>query len=164
MGRPSGLVCFRCSCWNRWRGSMLPPDPVSILMQTEVVPLLLALAGSFDDCVCFTALLGTDVVNDHLLWVHVSYCSTVHCSNEQVLVWGFLLCFGFGSLWLSPLFMIFEMGWTTGCLWTSGVAALAFHLPVTLFPTTFACRVMGRAVVSTRRVLIGAVGAQCIGC
>ena len=26
---------------------MLPPDPVSILTQTEVVPLLLALAGSF---------------------------------------------------------------------------------------------------------------------
>ena len=47
MGRPSGLVCFGCSCWNRWRGSMLPPDPVSILTWTEVVPLLLALAGSF---------------------------------------------------------------------------------------------------------------------
>ena len=47
MGRPSGLVFFGCSCWNRWRGSMLPPDPVSILMWTEAVPLLLVLAGSF---------------------------------------------------------------------------------------------------------------------
>ena len=54
-------------------------------------------------------------------------------------MWGFLLRFGFGSLWLSPLFMIFEMGWMTGCLWTSGVAALAFHSPVTLLSTTFAC-------------------------
>ena len=32
---------------GRWRGSMLPLDPVSILTQTEAVPLLLALAGSF---------------------------------------------------------------------------------------------------------------------
>ena len=47
MGRPSGLVCFGCSCGNRQRGSMLPPDPVSILTWTEVVPLLLVLAGSF---------------------------------------------------------------------------------------------------------------------
>ena len=93
---------------------MLPPDPVSILTQTEVIPLLLALARQFDDCVCFIALLGTDVVNDHLLWLHVSYCSTVHCSNEQVFVWGAFLCFGFGSLWFSPLFMIFEMGLLMG--------------------------------------------------
>ena len=47
MSRPSGLVCFRCSCWDRWRGSMLPPDLVSILTWTEAVPLLLVLAGSF---------------------------------------------------------------------------------------------------------------------
>ena len=47
MGRPSGLVCFGCSCWNRQKGSMLPPDLVSILTQTEAVPLLLVLAGSF---------------------------------------------------------------------------------------------------------------------
>ena len=47
MGRPSGLICFGCSCWNRWRGSMLPPDAVSTLTWTEAVPLLLALAGSF---------------------------------------------------------------------------------------------------------------------
>ena len=46
MGRLFGLVCFGCSCWNRWRGSMLPPDLVSILTQTEAVPLLLVLAGS----------------------------------------------------------------------------------------------------------------------
>ena len=76
---------------------------------------------------------------------------------------GFFLCFGFGSLWLSPLFMIFEMGWMTGCLWTSGVAALAFCSPVTLLSTTFVCQVTGRAVVSTRRVLMGAVGAWCVG-
>ena len=54
------------------------------------------------------------------------YCSTVHCSNEQVFVWGSFLCFGFGSLWFSPLFMIFEMGLMMGHLWTSGVTALAF--------------------------------------
>ena len=49
-----------------------------------------------------------------------------------------------------------------GHLQTSGVAALAFHLPVTLLSTTFACQVMSGAVVSTRRVLMGAVGAQCV--
>ena len=163
MGRSSGLVCFECSCWNRQRGSMLPPDPLSILMQTEAVPLLLALAGSLMTVYTSLHCWETDVVNDHLLWVHVSYHSTVHCSNEQVLVWEFLLCFGFGSLWLSPLFMIFEMGWMTGCLWASGVAASAFCSPVTLLSTTFACQVMSRAVVSTRRVLTGAVGAWCVG-
>ena len=47
MGRPSGLVSFGYSCWNRQRGSMLSPDLVSILTWTEMVPLLLALAGSF---------------------------------------------------------------------------------------------------------------------
>ena len=104
----------------------------------------------FDDCVCFIALLGTDVVNDHLLWVHVSYCSTVHCGNKQVFVWGSFLCLGFGSLCFSPLFMTSETGLVMGCLWTSGVRASAFHLPVTLFPTTFACWVLSRAVVSTR--------------
>ena len=60
--------------------------------------------------------------------------------------------------------MTFEMGLMMGCLWTSGVAASAFCLPVTLFPTTFACQVMGRAVVSTGRVLMGAIVAQCVGC
>ena len=33
-----GLVCFGCSSLNRWRGSMLPPDLVSILTWTEAVP------------------------------------------------------------------------------------------------------------------------------
>ena len=151
MGRPSGLVCFGCSCWIRWRGSMLPPDLVSILTWTEAVPLLLELVGSLMT-VHFIALPGTDVVNDYLLWVHITYCFTVHCSNEQVFLWGSFLCFGFGSLWFSPLFAIFEKRLMMGCLWTSGVTALAFHLPMTLFSTTFACQVMGRAVVFTRRV------------
>ena len=133
MGRPSGLVCFGCSCWNRQRGSMLPPDPVSILTQTEVVPLLLALAGSL--MTVYASLHCWEL----MLLVIISYHSTVHCSNEQVFVWGSFLCFGFGSLWFSPLFTIFEMGLTMGCLQTSGVTALAFHSPVTLFPTTFAC-------------------------
>ena len=143
---------------------MLPPDPVSILMWTEIVPLLPGACRQFDDCVHFIALLGADVVNDHLLRVHISYHSTVHCSNEQVFVWGSFHCFGFGSLWFSPLFMIFEMGFTTECMWTSGVTALAFHSPVTLLSTTFASCIMGRAVVPTGRVLTGAVGAWCVGC
>ena len=96
--------------------------------------------------------------------VHVSYCSTVHCSNEQVFVQGSFLCFGFGSLWFSPLFTIFEMGLTMGCMWASGVTASAFCSPVTLFPTTLACLVMGRAVFPNRRGVAGAVGAQCVGC
>ena len=115
----------------------------------------------FYDCVCFVAPLGTDV-DDHLLWVHVSYCSTVHCSNKQVFVWGSFLCFGFSSLWFSPLFATVEPGLMTGHLWTSGVRAVAFCLPVTLFPTTFACWVSSRAVVSTGRVLMAAFRAQCI--
>ena len=60
--------------------------------------------------------------------------------------------------------MIFEMGLMMGWLWTSGVRALAFCSPVTLFSTTFACQVMGKAVVSTGRVLMGAVGAWSVGC
>ena len=60
--------------------------------------------------------------------------------------------------------MIFEMGLMTGHLWASGVTALAFHSPVTLFSTTFACQFTSRAVVSTGRVVLGAVGAQCVGC
>ena len=164
MGRPTGLVCFGCSCWNRWRGSMLPPDLVSILTQTEAVAFTAGTCRQFDDCVCFIALLGTDVVDDHLLWVHISYYSTVNCSNKQVFVWESFLCFGFGCLWFSPLFTIYETGLMMGCLWASGVTALAFCLPVTLFPTTFACQGMSRAVVSTGRVLVGAVRAQCVGC
>ena len=35
---------------------------------------------------------------------------------------------------LSPFFKIFEMGLMTEGLWTSGVTALAFCSPVTLFP------------------------------
>ena len=164
MGRPSGLVCFGCSCWNRWRGSMLPPDLGSILMQTEAVPLLLVLAGSLMTVYASLHCWELMFINYHLLWVHVSYRSTVHCINKQVFVWGSFLCFGFGSLQFSPLFMIFEMGLMTGCLQTSGVTAFAFCSPVTLFPTTFACRVMDRAVVSTGRVLTGAVGAWCVRC
>ena len=83
---------------------MLPPDPVSILTWTEAVPLLKFPAGTcrqFYDCVHFIALLGTDVVDDHLLRVHVSYCSTVHCSNEQVFVQGF-----FPLFWLWQLVIL----------------------------------------------------------
>ena len=58
--------------------------------------------------------------------------------------------------------MTFEPGLMLGCLQTSGARAVAFCLPVTLFSTTFTCRVSGRAVVSTGRVLTGAIGAQCV--
>ena len=57
------------------------------------------------------------------------------------------LCTGVFSLfWLWQLvilspFMIFEMGMMLGCLWTSGVRAVAFRLPVTLFATTFTCHI-----------------------
>ena len=80
------------------------------------------------------------------------------------------LCVGVFSLfWLwqlvfSPLFVTLELGLMTGCLQTSGARAVTFCLPVTLFPTTFTCWVLGRAVVSTRRVLMGAVGAWSIWC
>ena len=118
----------------------------------------------FYDCVHFIVLLGTDVVNDHLLWVHVSYHCTVYCSNKQVFVQGSFLCFGFGSLSFFPLFVTFEPGLTMGHLQTSVARALAFCSPVILLPTTFACWVLSRAVVSTGRVLTGAVGTWCIWC
>ena len=116
----------------------------------------------FYDHVLFIAPLGTDVVNDHLLWMHVSYCSTVCCSNEQVFVWGSFLCFGIGSLWFSPLFVTLELGLTTGCLQTSGARAVAFCSPVTFFPQPLPTEFLGWAVVSTRRVLTGAVWTLCI--
>ena len=47
---------------------MLPPDLMSILTQTEAVPLLLLLAGSFMTVYTSLHTLGTDVVDDYLLW------------------------------------------------------------------------------------------------
>ena len=133
MGRPSWLVCFGCSCWNRQRGSMLPPDPVSILTQTEVVPLLLVLAGSL-----MTVYASLHCWKLMLLMI-ISFGSMSPTIPQSIaamnrsLVRGSFLCFGFGSLWFSPLFTIFEMGLMMGCLWTSGVTASAFCSPVTLF-------------------------------
>ena len=47
VGRPAGLIWSGYSCRNTQRGNMLPPAPVSTLMQSEAVPFLLALAGSW---------------------------------------------------------------------------------------------------------------------
>ena len=142
---------------------MLPPDLVSILTWTEVVPLLLALAGSlmtvYASLHCWELMLPMIISFGYM---SPTIPKSVAAMNRSLC--GGLLCFGFGSLWFSPLFTIFEMGLMMGWLWTSGVTALAFHSPVTLFPATFACQVMGRAVVSTETVLMGAVGAQCVGC
>ena len=163
MGRPSGLVCFGCSCWNRWR--------VVCYLQIQCqswhglrqylycwhlqavwwMCMLHCTAGNW--CCQWSSPLGA-----HLLPFHSPL------QQWTGLCVGSFLCFGFGSLCFSPLFMIFETGLATGCLKTSGVTALAFCSPVTLFPTTFACQVMGRTVVSTGRVLNGAVGAWCVGC
>ena len=139
MGRPSGLVCFGCSCLNRWRSSMLPPVLVSILTWTEVVPLLLVLAGSF----------MTAYASFHHWALMLSMIISFGCMSPTVLrsiaamnrslCGGSFLYFGFGSLCFSPLFVTLEMGLMMGCFQTSGAGAVAFCLPVTLFPTTFAC-------------------------
>ena len=97
-------------------------------------------------------------------WLCTLHCTAGNCSNEKVFVWGSFLCYGFGSLWFSPLFMIFETGLMMGHLWTSGITTLAFCSPVTFFPQPLHVDVTGRAVVSIRRVLMGTVGAWCIGC
>ena len=47
---------------------------------------------------------------------------------------GSFLCFGFGSLSFSPLFVVLELGLMIGCLQTSGTSAEAFCLPVTFSP------------------------------
>ena len=139
MGKPSGLVCFGCSCRNRQRGSMLPPDPVSILTQTEAVPLLLVLTGSF--MTVYVSLHHWELM---LLMIISFWCmsptvlQSTAAMNRSLCVGVFSL-FGFGSLLFSPLFMTLEMGLMMGCLQTSGVGAVAFSLPVTLFPTSFAC-------------------------
>ena len=133
MGRPSGLVCFGCSCWNRQRGSILPPDLVSFLTWTEAVPLLLALSGSF--MTVYTSFHHWELM---LLMIITFGCmsptvpQSIAAMNRS-LCRG-LFCFGFGSLWFSPLSVTFEMGLMTGCLWTSGARAAAFCSPVTLFP------------------------------
>ena len=159
-----GWFVLECSCWNRQRASMLPPDLVSILTWTEAVPLFASAWRQFDDCVCFIALLGTDVVNDHLLWVHVSYCSTVHCSNKQVFVWGLFSVLALAACGSLPFSRFLKQVWWQDACGLVVLQLWHFAHPVTLFPTTFACWVMGRAVVSTGRVLTGAVGAQCVGC
>ena len=47
VGRPTGLIWSGYRCRNTWRGNTLPPALVSTLMQSEAVPFLLALAGSW---------------------------------------------------------------------------------------------------------------------
>ena len=136
VGTDGGVVCYlqiQCQSWHGLRWCLC-------CWHLQAVWWLCTLQCTAGNWYCqWSSPLG-----------HISYCSTVHCSNEQVFVWGSFLCFGFGSLWVSPLFRIFEMGLMMGCLWTSGITALAFHSPVTLFSTTFTYQVMGRAVVSTR--------------
>ena len=142
---------------------MLPPDPVSILTQTEVVPLLLGLAGS----------LMTVYASLHCWELMLSMIISLGCTSPTILqsiaatnrslCGGLFSVLAFAACGSLPFSQFFETGLLTGCLWASGVAALAICLPVTLLSTTFACRVMSRAVVSTRRVLMGAVGAWCVG-
>ena len=116
---------------------MLPPDPVSILTWTEVVPLLLVLAGSL--LTVYTSLHCWELMLSMIIsfgCMSPTIPQSIAATNRS-LCGGSFLCIGFGSLWFSPFFTIFEMGLMMGCLWTSGVTALAFCLLVTLLPTTF---------------------------
>ena len=133
MGRPSGLVCFGCSCWNRWRGSMLPPNLVSFLTQTEAVPLLLALVGSL--MTVYTSLHCWEL----MLSVIISFGCMSPTIPQSIAATNRSLCGGlFSVLALAacgspPFSWFFEMGLMTWHLWTSGVTPLAFCSPVTLF-------------------------------
>ena len=62
-------------------------------------------------CVCFVAPLGTDVIDDHLLWVHVSYCSAIHRSNEQVLCGGLFSVLALAACGTLPFLWLLKQGW-----------------------------------------------------
>ena len=122
MGRPSGLVCFGCSCWNRWRGSMLPPDPVSILTWTDAVPLLLVLASSF--MTMYTSLHHWEL----MLSMIISFGCTSPTVPQSIAAMNRSLCGGlFSVLALAacvslPFLWLLKQGLMMGCLWTSGAS------------------------------------------
>ena len=163
MGRPSGLVCFGCSCWNRWRGSMLPPDPVSILTQTEAVLLLLALAGSL--MTVYTSLHCWEL----MLSMIISFGCMSPTIPQSIAAMNRSLHGSLFSVSALAACGSLPFSWFLKWVWWQDACGLVvlqlwhFAHQWPFFPTTFACWVMGRAVVSTRRVLMGAVGAQCVG-
>ena len=86
-------------------GNTLPPALVSTLTWSEVVPLLLALAGSVYSGVCFIAPCGADISNHYFFGVSVSNGAIVDCINEQLIMCGPSLsvaCSTGSGLQLSP--------------------------------------------------------------
>ena len=164
MGRPSGLVCFRCSCWNRWRGSMLPPDLVSILTWTEAVPLLLAPAGSF--MTMHTSLHHWEL----MLSMIISFWCTSPTVLESIAAMNRSLCVGLFSVLALAACDSLLFSWLLNWGWWWDTCRLVvlelwhFACQWPFFPTNFTCWVSSRVVVSTGRVLMGAVQAWFVGC
>ena len=77
---------------------MLPPDPVSILTWTEVVPLLLVLAGSF--MTVYASLHYWELMLSMIIsfgCMSPTLLQSIAAMNRS-LCRGSFFCFGFGSL------------------------------------------------------------------
>ena len=162
IGRPSGLLCFGCSCWNRQRDSILPPDPMSILTQTEAVPLLLALAGSF----------MTVYASLHCWELMLLIINSYGCASPTVLLsiaaTNRSLCGGlFSVLALTAcdyllLSQLLSQGWQWDACRLVVLELQHFACQWPFSHQTFTCWVLSWAYVSTGRVLVGAAGTWCI--
>ena len=116
---------------------MLPPDLVSTLTWTEAVSLLLVLAGSF------MTMYASSHCWELMLLMITSFGCTSPTVLQSIAATNRSLCRGiFYVLVLTAcvsLFAALELGLMMGHLQTSSARAVAFCLPVTLFPTTFTC-------------------------
>ena len=105
-------------------------------------------------CICFIAPWGMDTVYHNLLWVSISYSSTVDCINEQLITWECFLSVHLYCVSFLPLSKVLMMGGLLSSIILSGLLAgstrtVALCMPVTFYRTvpedSVLCRAVGMA-------------------
>ena len=115
-------------------------------------------------CICFIAPWGTDIIYHNLLWVSISYSSTIDCIDEQLIAWGCFLSVNLYHVSFLPFSMAMMTEGLLSSIGLSGLLAgstrtVPLGMPVTLFRTALADGILHKAVVIARGMWMGAVGA-----
>ena len=115
-------------------------------------------------CICFIALQCMDIVYHNLLWVSISYSSTIDHIHKQFIAWGSFLSVNLYHIIFLPLSTVSMTGGLLcsvglGVLLAGSTRAVALCMPLTFLRTALADGILHRVVVMARGVWMGAIGA-----
>ena len=88
-------------------------------------------------CICFITLWGMDIIYHNLLWVSISYSSTIDHIDEQLITWGSFLSVKLYYISFLPLSTVSTLGGLLSSIGLSGLLAGSTRTVALCMPVTF---------------------------